>query len=200
MNSIDRLTEKILNDATDEAGNIIKVAQDKATSILNKYEIEANECYDEIITQAHQKENELLKHKSDMAHLEGRKQLLFTKQTILDEVFIEAFNRIKQLDGDIYKAFLSKIAASNSINGSGSLIFSTSDKSLIGENVVERANIILMNEGRNANLTLSGETRNINGGFIIKADEIEVNCTFDALYNIKRNELAFEVAQQLFSN
>jgi len=200
MDGIDKITEKIIRDATEEARVIIQVALEKAVSISRKFEVEAKESYDQIIKQAHDKEKDIIKHGSYMANLEGRKQLLFTKQAIIDEVFKEAFSRIKQKNGPTYIEFLSKFAANNSINGNGEMIFCEGDRVSIGKDIVNKANQILMSQCKISNLILSEETRPIDGGFILKTEEIEVNCTIDALYNEKRNELSFEVAEQLFGN
>ena len=49
-----------------------------------------------------------------------------------------------------------------------------------------------------AMLTLSEETRPIQGGFILKNGNIEVNCTFDTLVRLQKAETAGAVAKKLF--
>ena len=47
-------------------------------------------------------------------------------------------------------------------------------------------------------LTLSGETANIPGGFILRNGSIEVNCAYDTLIRLQKTETAGQVARQLF--
>ena len=47
-------------------------------------------------------------------------------------------------------------------------------------------------------LTLAEETRPIQGGFILAADGVEVNCAFETLVRLSRPELERQVAQILF--
>ena len=47
-------------------------------------------------------------------------------------------------------------------------------------------------------LTLSEETRNIRGGFIMLDGDVEVNCAFETLVRLQRERLEKEVAQALF--
>ena len=47
-------------------------------------------------------------------------------------------------------------------------------------------------------LTLSGETAPIQGGFILKDGNVEVNCAFDTLVRLQKAETAGQVAQRLF--
>ncbi len=48
-------------------------------------------------------------------------------------------------------------------------------------------------------LTLSGETRSIQGGFILRSENVEVNCAFDTLVRLQKAETAGEVVKELFS-
>jgi hypothetical protein len=47
-------------------------------------------------------------------------------------------------------------------------------------------------------ITLSGETRNIKGGFMLKNGSVYINGTVEALIDEARDELVTEVAQVLF--
>ena len=47
-------------------------------------------------------------------------------------------------------------------------------------------------------LTLSEETRNIKGGFVMINEDIETNCTFETLVRMERESMEKQVAQILF--
>ena len=49
-------------------------------------------------------------------------------------------------------------------------------------------------------LTLSEETRNIRGGFILVDGDVEVNCAFETLVRLQREKLERRAAEILFEN
>ncbi|MFI3254011.1 MAG: V-type ATP synthase subunit E family protein [Eubacteriales bacterium] len=57
----------------------------------------------------------------------------------------------------------------------------------------------VMNAGSDGGVSLSEETRPLKGGFIMLDGDVEINCDFDTLVRLQRNELELEVAGLLFS-
>ena len=68
------------------------------------------------------------------------------------------------------------------------------DQAKAGKAAVAKANEQLP-KGK---LTVAKETRPIAGGFILKDNNVEVNCTFDTLVRLQRAETAGAVAEKLF--
>jgi len=78
-------------------------------------------------------------------------------------------------------------------HGMGEVLFSAQDRETVGRAAVDAAN------GKSGGkLTLSGETVPIQGGFILKDGNVEVNCAFDTLVRLQKAETAGQVAQRLF--
>lgn len=77
-------------------------------------------------------------------------------------------------------------------SGGGEVIFSAKDQKGAGKAAVEQAN----KAGRK--LKVSKETRKIPGGFILRAENVEVNCAFDTLVRLQKAETAGAVAKKLF--
>jgi V/A-type H+-transporting ATPase subunit E len=198
MNGIDKITEKIKNDALEEAGVIIDAAKADAQKTIDKFKADAAAEKDKIGRQTELRKLEIVKHQDDMAHLEGRKQLLSAKQSVLDDVFKEAFKTIRKLEKAEYIDFLSGMAFKTSLNGIDEIILSATDRESYGADIVAKANRLLESSGKNASLVLSDEVRDIDGGLILRTGNIETNCTFDVLYDIARGELTTEVAGILF--
>ena len=65
----------------------------------------------------------------------------------------------------------------------------------MGEKVVEKANFIL----GNGKLTLAGETREMDGGLILRDGQVEVNCAFETQLRVLREDMTAEVAAILFA-
>ena len=54
-------------------------------------------------------------------------------------------------------------------------------------------------KGKAGKLVPAKEPRDIHGGFILLAEGVEINCSFEALLTMKRDELEPKVAAVLFS-
>ena len=81
-----------------------------------------------------------------------------------------------------------------SSTGKEEVIFSEADRRKVGKAAVEKAN-----KDGGKKLALSGETRSIPGGFILRSENVEVNCAFDTLVRLQKAETAGEVVKKLFS-
>ena len=68
------------------------------------------------------------------------------------------------------------------------------DHDTIGKYVVAEANALV----ENGAFTLSDETRDMEGGLVISAGDIEVNCAYNTILRILRDDLAGDVAKILF--
>lgn len=198
MNGIDKITEKIISSALSVASEIIKTANEDAQNVLDRYNAEALEQKNNIARQSKQTGNDVIKHHDDLARLECRKQILVAKQSVLDDIFMEAFDKIRKLDRDEYIEFLSNMAAKYSINGTDEMIFSEFDKKSFGDEIVNKTNYLLEKSGKISSIVMSEEVRDIDGGFILKSGSIENNCTFKVLYDIARKELTTPIANILF--
>ena len=64
----------------------------------------------------------------------------------------------------------------------------------MGEQVVSKANEMR----KNGKMKLSGETREMEGGLILRDGSVEVNCTFETELRVLRENMAAEIAKILF--
>lgn len=69
------------------------------------------------------------------------------------------------------------------------------------EKVVKAVSAVLKSDSNASatGVTLAQETRPMAGGFIMVDNDVEINCDFDTLVRLQRNELELEVANMLFS-
>ena len=93
-----------------------------------------------------------------------------------------------------YVALLSDLAVKASSTGKEAVIFSQKDRTRDGKQVVTQANERL----KDGHLTMSEQTRPIQGGLILSDGDVEVNCTFETLVRLQRGEMDREVAKVLF--
>ena len=115
------------------------------------------------------------------------------KQAVMEEVYAKALEKLRSLPQDRTVEVLASLLNEAAPQGKGEVLFSAQDRETVGRAAVDAANA--QNGGQ---LTLSGETANIPGGFILRNGSIEVNCAYDTLIRLQKTETAGQVARQLF--
>ena len=195
MNGIEKITARIGQDSQAEIDALLAEAKTQAADITAKARAEAQAVGDEVMAQGRKAAAEREERLASVAQLECRKAELAAKQEVIEEAFRLAHKTLLDLPQDKYVALLVKLAVQASTTGKEKLIFSQADRAKVGKAVVTAANEKL---AKGAMLTLSEETRPMDGGFILSDGAVEVNCTFDTLIRLQRGALAGEVAKVLF--
>lgn len=202
MNGIEKITQRIDQDAQAEIDQILGDARRQAAEILARYEAQAKKETEELLGRGEKNAAEREERLASVAQMEAKKLTLATKQEMLDKAFALALEQLASLPEDEYIALLAALAARAAATGREQLIFSPKDRERVGEQVVAAANEKLSQDGaaeaRVGQLALSEETRPMRGGFILSDGEVEVNCAFETLVRLQRGEVSGEVAKALF--
>ena len=227
MNGIEKITARIRAGADQEVAAIQAQAKEQADAILADAAAQAEAVREDILLRGRKAADERLERLQSAARMETRKRKLAAKQEMLGEAFDQALERLCSLPDEEYVSLLTALVVKASSTGKEKLIFSLRDRNRIGKQVVVAANDELVKArvpelptavtdtrvgaflGRVVNnttamvtgtglLTLSEETRNIRGGFIMVDEDVEINCTFETLVRLEREKLEKEIAQILF--
>ena len=195
MDGIEKIIDRISSDAQREIDDVLAAAQAEAEKITAEYQAQAKAEADDILARGQKAAVERGERLASVAQLECRKEVLRAKQEVIDEAFRLAMDKLTQLPQEEYVSLLADLAVQASAKGNEALIFSVADRARVGKAVVVAANQKLGERGR---LTLSQETRPMQGGFILSDGVVEVNCTFETLVRLQRNTLSTQVADVLF--
>jgi V/A-type H+-transporting ATPase subunit E len=198
MTGADKLKEKILEEARQQAKNNIERARQEAAGISNMALNEAEKRRREIIEKSRIEAAEREKRLISYAELEARNQRLKAKQEVVEEAFEKAIARLKELPSDQYINILADMIVGAVSTGDEELILSKEDKNRIGNDIVKLVNKRLKATKIKGNLRLAGETRDIQGGFIIRSGDIEINNSLEAIVKMRRDKLEAEVVKTLF--
>ena len=194
MNGIERITQRMEDDAQREIDEILNAAQAQAAEITQSCQAQAEREAREIVDRGRRNADEREQRLASVAQLEARKMELAAKQEMLDRAFDQALEELCNLPEKEYVSLLAALAVKASSTGREAVILSKKDRTRYGKQVVTQANERLK-DGR---LTLSEQTRNIKGGLILADGDVEVNCTFETLVRLQRGTLEREVAGVLF--
>lgn len=226
MNGIDKIIGRISGDAQAEIDAILAQANAEAVDIAAQYEAQGKAEADAILARGEKSAAERGERMASVAQLECRKANLAAKQEVLDKAFEAAKQKLLALPQDQYIALLADLAVQASSTGRsssssprrtgrewqgrghggqreagegrGSSAARRGHRHPAGailNKVVTGASAVL---NGTAMLTLSEETRPMEGGFILSSGYTEVNCTFGTLIRLQRDTLAAEVAKVLF--
>ena len=181
MSNISNLTSKILKDAEERKDSILAKAESEKASIIEKRNKEAKALEAEMIEKAKSEAQTRKERVISGAELKARNEKLKAKQAIIEEVFIK------------------ESILTLGIAGDEKLILNEKGKSLVDNTLLVDINKELTSKGKKGLLTISTEVGNFKGGFILEKGGIEINNTFEALVSSLKDELEFEVANELFN-
>ena len=199
MTGIEKITARIQADAQQEIDAVLAEANRQAAEINARYAAQAKQAEAEILEKSRQSAAELRQRRNSSAQMDAKKQELAAKQALLDEAFQLAYEKLTQLPEGEHEDLLANLAVRASVSGKEQLIFSQADRAAFGGKVTAKANGLLAKAGKTAELTLSPTTGDFQGGLLICDGDVEVNCTFETLVRMVRNEVVGDVTKALFA-
>ncbi|WP_295748592.1 V-type ATP synthase subunit E family protein [uncultured Oscillibacter sp.] len=194
MNGIEKITQRISADAQAEIDRVLGEARAEAEKIAARYKAQADAEAADLDAKNKKAAAEREERLAGTAQMEARKAALAAKQEMVERAYDLALKKLCSLPGEKYTEVLAALLVQASSTGKEEVIFSDKDRRKVGKAAVDKAN-----KDGGKKLTLSGETRAIPGGFILRSENVEVNCAFDTLVRLQKAETAGEVVRKLFS-
>lgn len=191
--SIEKITSKIVSDAESTAQVTLDEAKAECDAILARADSEAEKVLKEAQERGQSEKEKLISRRKAVADIDGRKIILEEKQKLIAECFDEAIERISSMKKEEYVTFLVGLVKKTG-ETEGQLILNERDAASVGTELVN----VLSKELADSKITLSKETKNIKGGFLLKKGSIYINGTVEALVEEAKEDLVGEVAAQLF--
>ena len=197
MAGTEKLKERILSEARKKADSDIEAASREAEAILNRARGEASEKKAAILSKAEKEAAANEKRLVSVAELESRKAVLAAKQEIIAELFSKAVEKLNLLsDAEYEKALVGMII--ESATGNEEVLLSKRDLPRVSADFIGKANRALTSAGKRGSLTLSAEPGLINGGFVLKSGDIEVNNSFESIIASQKDSLEALAVKMLF--
>lgn len=191
--SIEKITSKIVGDAEKEAETVLMQSKSQCDAILAEAQAKAEEIIAKAEEEGEKEKEKLIFRKKAVADIDGRKLLLVEKQKLIAGCFDKAEAELCSMEREQYIEFLVHLLKSTG-QDSGELILNAGDAQSIGPALVSAA----AGQIPESRIVLSGETRDIKGGFLLKQGSVYINGTIETLIEEAREELAAEAAACLF--
>lgn len=195
------IIDSILDEANTFAERTVKAAQKDAEAVLAAAKEETNSQNKQILSEAEQELSAKKQRILAARKLDEKKRMLEQKQALVSQVIDTALENITKLSDAEYLSVIERmlVRAVNETNVANEVIeviVSPEDKQRLGNTFFSSVSQSLSGGTR---LVLSDQQRDIGPGFILKAGDIEVNCTFAAIVRSDREMLEELAARQLFS-
>ncbi len=207
MAGIDRIIEKILRDAGNEAEETIRIAEMAAASFLDKSAADNETQRKKIAADASLKAAGIKRRAISAEELELQKETLKVKQQLLDEVYTRAEEKLKRLPDKQYATLLADLAVkavcglnaeSTEARAEGEVLVAEADRKRLPGDFTARVNTMLAGKGVESRISLSDKAAGIAGGIIYKTGNIEINSSFKAILHSERENLEPEIVGMLF--
>ena len=198
INGIERIAERILRDAQNEAAGIRSIADENCAKIGAEYEKQAKDAAGDILEAAEKEAAEVVKRMKGESEMKARSALLEEKQSLMQKAFELAQQEILAMDEKKYRAFLVALACKACVSGKEELLLGEKDLKRFGQELCDEINAKLAEAGRTAKLTLCKKPVDIDGGLKLKDGSIETNCSIGTLIAGSRDALVPQIASMLF--
>lgn len=194
MDGQQKIIDKILSDATHDAGEMLSEALKKAEALVAAKQAEADAEYDLSVEEARKAGEEVVRRRLTVADLEVKKLLLSAKKQAVDEAFEESLKKLLALPKEEYAALVESMIASAADDGDV-VVISENDKNVLTKAVFDKISAKIGKK-----LTLSDTFGNFRGGVMLLGKGVDKNLTFESELALLRDEVEPEVAKIMFSN
>lgn len=196
MNGLEKILDKISQDARKEADNILDAAHTKASEIKAESDKKISRECEEINKKALAKVQAIREKSKGTVDLAYRQIILKAKQDLIRETIAASRERLESLSDADYQAFFKELLDNHVPNQDAVLELNERDMRRIPKSVIEDFKQKALKKG--ATVTLSDEPAGIKNGFILDYGGIEENLSFDALIDQNIEYLEDETGRILF--
>jgi V/A-type H+-transporting ATPase subunit E len=165
----------------------------RVSEITRKAEDEAKAAQASYRERFVKEEPEILKRRKIVAGLDAAKVDLGVKQQLIGEAFDGALRMLTELPHDRYLSFVHILMEKAVVTGDEVLLIGKDERHIDG------AWLDSYNASHQTRLKFSGDRLPISGGFVLKNEKIDINCSWDMLVGAIRPELESDVVKRLFS-
>lgn len=191
MTSSEKILAGIAGEAKTEAEKITAEAEKQAAEITAAAKAEAETDAGKIRADAEKKAELIINSGKSSAELLKRDTALNCRRGLIEKALNFVADTVNAYGDKDYFDFLLTLIKKEKLNGKGEVYLSVKDKA--------RDIAAFKSELSALDLTLSDTFADINGGFILKYGDIQINGELSALIHEKRDVLTDELNKALFN-
>lgn len=196
MTGLDKMISQILEEAQSLAKEKEAKAAKEADAIREEAAEETKKQTEAIAQKA---EKDVLDYQTRLKSADEQKRrtaLLAAKQEIIAEVIEAAYKKFCSMEPEDYFETIRTMLGKYVLSQEGEILFSEKDLARMPKDFP--AEIARIAKEKGGSLTVSKETKSMEGGFVLLYNGIEENCSFRAIFDARRDELQDQVNRVLF--
>ena len=189
MSGVEKIIAR-LNEETDaQCRETDFAARKKAAEIISRAQTEGNAEIKAAQEAAEKRGAQILAGAESLVTANGRKSRLAARVALIDEVIDRAYQNLHGLSDEAYFNALAGLAVKNKQEGVGEMLLCERDLRRMPRDFIDKLGY---------GVKVSPVPAPIEDGFILKYGEIEINCTFKALFAAADQELRAKANELLF--
>lgn len=192
----EQVVQKILSEAQAQADKMTAEANTKVAARQDQLASELAEFQKETDQKAQAAAEDKIERMLAAARMETKKSLLAAKVSLLDKVFRKVREQIKKLPKDRYQELIVSLMKKAVESGDEEVLIAAGEDRIDNE-LIKQVNAKL-GPGIKGDLKLAKDTADIDGGFILRRGNIQVNASLEVLILQARQDLETELSQELF--
>lgn len=195
MSGIDRIYDKIINDAKEQADKRLDEAKQKISVMKKAVKEQLDEKKQEQIELAEKEAENIIKRAVANRNLEGKKQLLSVKQKVISKVFETAHVELMNMpENDLLKMYKDLIIGSLE-KGKNEIMLNEDDAKAIGQKLID---LLEKDIDSSFRVSLSSHFIQDDKGVIVRNENIYSNSVFSSILKYKKQELETDIMKILF--
>lgn len=196
MTGLEKILAGIASESQDAVNKITADADAKVSAAMGKAAAEADAVCSQISAEKDTQLREIAQRADSAAQLNRRKKLLEAKQELIAETLQKALDEAEALPEKTYFDTLLHMAAAAAHADAGEISLCARDLARLPADFESRLNAALTAP---AKLTVAKKAADIRSGFVLLYSGIEENCSFEAVFAARHDEMQDKVCEILFS-
>ncbi|MFA9381232.1 MAG: V-type ATP synthase subunit E [Acetanaerobacterium sp.] len=203
MTGLEKIIKRIEDEANAEAAEAVRKTTASAQALVDAAVAAAERESQKTVVQAHAQAKDILTNARSAAQLAKRQAMLAEKQRLISAAIDDAQKALLGLPDKDYFDLIERLVGKNLLKASGEIFFSQTDLDRLPAGYAFTLSVAATAKG--GVISLGKTPRDIGGGFVLVyhdegADgDIEINCSFEALFYSAREALQDKVSTLLFS-
>lgn len=192
---LDRILEQIRTQAEQQAAETVAAAERDAAALLEKAAQEAQAEVKALEADGAAQAEDIRRRAESSAAFSRRRTLLAAKQSAIRDTIAAAQTALHNLSDGEYFAVLARLAQKYAVDGNAEMRLNAADLKRLPVGFEDRLNKAV---GR-GHITVSKTPCDLADGFLLVYDGIDVNCTFEALFEAEADALQDIAGNMLFA-
>jgi V/A-type H+/Na+-transporting ATPase subunit E len=195
--SFEKVEAVIIAEAEAEAKRILDKAGEEKGAVLAQNSDTCSQTFENNIHRAQAAEDAETARQLGLARHEGRLEVLHAKNSMIDEVFQIAAEKIRSLPAADYLDMLAAWLKALPAEVGGILKVSKRDYELLSGDFMKKINASRTGSGK---FTAVEPDRRVEGGFIVEGADFSIDSTIASKLKELRENLSGEIARELFGS